>query len=83
MKILQEKTISFIEYVKNSEQKINLNKEEYERYETHHINGREIIVAYKSGVFDLVVKTSDAIIFVMLDDAEIDILSFARMIEKK
>lgn len=77
------KTISFIEYAKNSEQKINLNKEEYESYETQYINGLETIVATKSDSVDLVINASDAIIFVMLNDDEIDILTFAGMIEKK
>ena len=75
--------ISFSEYFKADKTKFNLDKENFDKYEEHTINGKYIILAAKNNITTVVVKESDAIIHILFDDNEIDCLSFAKMIEKK
>lgn len=75
-------TISFTEHTKNNEKKFNFNKEDYDRYETHNIKGKEVVIAIKDGTMHLIISEMDAIIHVIFND-DIDALAFAEMIEKK
>lgn len=76
-------TISFTEHTKNNEKKFNLNKEDYDSYETHTINGKEVVIAIKDDITYLVVNEFDAIIYVIFNDNAIDVIGFATHIEKK
>lgn len=76
-------TISFTEHTKNNEKKFNLNKEDYDSYETHSINGKDVEIAAKNGVIYLTVNEPDILVSVTFNDKNIDVLAFAEMIEKK
>ena len=77
------KTISYTEYPKSNDVKFKLDKESCDTYEVSNVNGREIIIASKNGVITLVVKEKDAIIHVIFNDPDINVASFAELIEKK
>ncbi len=76
-------TISFAEHTKASEKKFNLNKEDYDSYETQVINGKDVVIAVKDGITYLAVNEIDAIIYVIFNDNAVDIIGFATHIEKK
>lgn len=75
--------ISFTEHPKENEKKFNLNKEDYDCYETHSINGKDVEIATKNDVTYLTVNETDVIISVTFNDITIDVIGFATHIEKK
>ena len=75
--------ISFTEHTRDSEKKFNLNKEDYDSYETHSIKGKDVEIAAKNGVIYLTVNEPDILVSVTFNDKNIDVLAFAEMIEKK
>ncbi len=77
------KTISYTEYPKSNDVKFKLDKESCDTYEVSNVNGREIIIASKNGVITLVVKEKDAIVQAVFNDPDINVASFAELIEKK
>lgn len=76
-------TISFFEHPKEYEAKLNLDKEEYDSYEVKTVVGKEIIVATKDRDSTLIVRETDAVIVVVFNDSDIDMLGFVSYIEKK
>lgn len=77
------KTISYSEHSKSNDVKFNLDKESCDSYEASTVNGRKTIIATKDGIITLLIKENDAIIYVTFNDTDINIISFAEMIEKK
>lgn len=75
--------ISFTEHPKENEKKFNLNKEDYDCYETHSINGKDVEIVTKNDVTYLTVNETDVIISVTFNDITIDVIGFATHIEKK
>lgn len=78
-----DKTISFTEYPKSLENKINLDKESFDSFETYQNGGRETILLTKNDIIQLYIKENCIIIQVTFNDKNIDVKSFAEMIEKK
>ncbi len=76
-------TISFSEYSNTIESKFNLDKENYDSYDTITIDGKDVIIAQQNNSYFLLVKQTDAIILVTLDDPKIDIQGFIKHIERK
>lgn len=77
------KIISYTEHTQDVEKKFNLNKEDFESYETYTIKGKEVVVTTKNNEIQLTVKEADAIIYVTFNDENIDFIGFATHIEKK
>lgn len=75
--------ISYTEHTQNVEKKFNLNKEDFESYETHTIKGKDVVITTKNNEIQLTIKEADAIIYVTFNDDSIDVLAFSEMIEKK
>lgn len=76
-------TISFFEHPKEYETKLNLDKEDFDNYEVKTVAEKEIIIATKDRDSTLVVKETDAVIVVVFNDADVDMLGFVSYIEKK
>ncbi|MBP3446905.1 MAG: DUF4367 domain-containing protein [Clostridia bacterium] len=79
----QGNKISYAEHTRENEKKFNLNKEDYDSYETRTFNDKKVVIAIKDGITYLVANEIDAIIYVIFNDDTIDFLAFAEMIEKK
>lgn len=79
----QGNKISYAEHTRENEKKFNLNKEDYESYETRIINGKDVVIAIKDGVKRLVVNEIDAIIHITFNDETVDVIGFVTHIEKK
>lgn len=77
------KKISYTEHTRDVEKKFNLDKEQYDSYETYTVNGKEIVIAEKNNIVYLTVQESQAFISVTFNDDSIDVLAFSEMIEKK
>ena len=77
------KTISYTEYPKGNDAQFYIDKESSDSYEVSTVNGREIIIASKNEVITLVVKEKDAIVQAVFNDPDINVASFAELIEKK
>lgn len=75
--------ISFTEHIRDSEKKFNINKEDYDSYETQVIKGKDVVIAIKDGVKRLVVNETDAIIHIIFNDETVDYIGFVTHIEKK
>ncbi len=77
------KTISYSEHPKSNDAQFYIDKESSDSYEVSTVNDRETIIASKNGVITLIVKETDAIIQVVFNDSNINVASFAELIEKK
>ena len=75
--------ISYTEHTQNVEKKFNLNKEDFESYETYTVKEKDVVVTTKNNEIQLTVKEADAIIYVTFNDENIDFIGFATHIEKK
>lgn len=75
--------ISFSEFDKEYESKIQIDKESFDTYETQNISGRQVTLASKDDNFHLVVIEVDAVIYITSNDSEIDFFGFASHINKK
>lgn len=75
--------ILYSEFSKEYESKIQLDKENFDTYETQTVSGRQTTLASKDCNFHLVVIEFDAVIYITFNDSEIDFLGFASHIQKK
>lgn len=75
--------ISFAEHTQDIDKKFNLDKEDFNSYETYKDDVRQTVIATKDNVSYIVLKENNIIIHVIVTDTKIDIKSFADMIEKK
>lgn len=77
------KAISFTEHTHDIDKKLNMDKESFDSYEVYQSNNRKTILAVKGDNINLYIVESDVVIHIAFNDTDIDILSFAEMVEKK
>lgn len=76
-------TISFSEHYDFGEELLNFNKEDCDSYNAYNIDGQEIFITTLNGYTNVVIKKQDAIICILISDAKVDALGFAKHISKK
>lgn len=75
--------ISFSEFDKEFESKMQLDKESFDTYESRTVSGCQATLASKDDNFHLVIIEIDAVIYITFNDSEIDFFGFASHIQKK
>lgn len=75
--------ISFSEFDKEFESKMQLDKESFDTYESRTVSGCQATLASKDDNFHLVIIEIDAVIYITFNDSEVDFFGFASHIQKK
>lgn len=76
-------SISFSEHTKNYDELLNIHKENLNDYQRMELNGVEVLINKQNSITNMIVIQKDAIIYILFNNSDIDIVGFVNHIETK